>query len=1269
VRSHAKAPEPSTRHTRRSDRRADAQRGVSGRGDGRGAPAGRLTACLAVALLASLVALLLGAGTALAGTVSNERPILFKFDVGTAGILSFPGAIAVDEASGDLYVVDRGSNSTIDKFEADGTPANFSSTGSHSLGEHFGHIAVDNSGGATQGRIYVASGTAVEAFNPAGEYLWTLEPPFGKATAAAVDSAGHLWVSDAGSHEAIEFANTGSPPAQVAQVPITTGTPASLGIDGAGDLFVNRSGRVDKYVGGAYETSFDSGSQDLAVDQPGAAGHVFSAHYNDFSEFEPDGTLFGSYTGEGFMYLTGGIAYNSALDRVYLTNGYGEAQAFGHRASGTVPDAAATPPSSPGISSATFTGTVNPRSVPSSYHFEWKHNEFGSFWGPSEWSTPQSLPTDEEEHAASFEAHHLLGNTTYMLRLVGVNAENHLRGSSSVVEFTTATPAAPTASIQPVSAIATESAHLEGAVNPQGDYGAGWKVELSTDPECASGFHAAASGSLHSEATSEVPVSADLTGLLPSQRYCARVVGENAGGTAISAVETFTTAPIAPEEAETIPAAPRHTTSARLNARVNPNGETLVYRFEYSADGGATWTVLADEEDTSEVREQTVVGEEVGGLSPDTTYVYRFSGENPAGEVQGGEMRFATRQAGEEELVAPRGLELVNNPDKGNQDAKPVSSLGVSADGSTVGWQVSAGAPGGNSGAFSAFLATRTSSGWRSEGLAPPAEDQYGSGSIPYFLMFASPDRSHFLFGIYQGILAGGEIAVARVDREHRQELLEDFPDGTNQEVVTRSWDFTDDLSQAFTGAYPFGRLYAYTGPGEREEVGLMNDGEPPACGIPPDGFRRNGAYAPHWVATTDGSRVFFRSQGDNCSGPYGLYVRNRETATTTQIAAEAEFIQATPDGRSALFDTREQLTAEDVNSEDDLYRWKEGEGAECLTCTVGGARYYDGLTSEDLSFTYFRSFRQLAPGSSAGHPNLYVLHDGTIRLVSPVADIEMTPTWSRLSANGHVLVFASGGSPTADRVANECALSAGGIGGIECHEYYRYDYSNGSLECLSCVRGGVTRFSAPPNSLALSADGSTAAFTTEAALDPMDVNRELDVYEWHNGARRLVTDGVHEWGNSFASKPTVDSASADGSDIVFTVASQKPLTGFEQDGLANMYDARVGGGFTPPNPPAHCVEESCQGPLAAAPARPEAASAGFAGHGNEHTAVASCRVFARRAAILARRARSLRHRATRAPKRKTRRLRRRAAHAARRARRMNRHKRRCRRARRRSEG
>ena len=97
-----------------------------------------------------------------------------------------------------------------------------------------------------------------------------------------------------------------------------------------------------------------------------------------------------------------------------------------------------------------------------------------------------------------------------------------------------------------------------------------------------------------------------------------------------------------------------------------------------------------------------------------------------------------------------------------------------------------------------------------------------------------------------------------------------------------------------------------------------------------------------HWIATDNASRVYFRVPPDGeCSGPYGLYLRNREAGTTSLIDSSGpEFVTASHDGHQALFVTRKDLDPADLDpSSADLYLWDEdaGQGGEssCLTCLV----------------------------------------------------------------------------------------------------------------------------------------------------------------------------------------------------------------------------------------------------------------------------------------------------------------------------------------------
>ena len=260
-------------------------------------------------------------------------------------------------------------------------------------------------------------------------------------------------------------------------------------------------------------------------------------------------------------------------------------------------------------------------------------------------------------------------------------------------------------------------------------------------------------------------------------------------------------------------------------------------------------------------------------------------------------------------------------------------------------------------------------------------------------------------------------------------------------------------------------------------------------------------------------------------------------------------------------------------------------------------------MVSDDFSHVYFQSPAQLVDGIIAGTRDLYVLHGGTVRFIAHSDQLNslFPNVGAQLSADGNVLLFpdAGGLGVTADEVA-QCTPES------FCRELYLYDDRDASLECLSCRHGGVTTHSIEGSGGAslltefpLSADGSTTIFDTAERLTPLDVNGGLDIYEWRNGARRLVTDGVTEFPAGFSSGPIVRGIDADGSNLFFTV-TDPGLTGFEEDGLANLYDARIGGGFEPPSPPVHCSEDSCQGPLQPPPAAAHSASSTFSGAGNQ---------------------------------------------------------------------
>jgi hypothetical protein len=381
-----------------------------------------------------------------------------------------------------------------------------------------------------------------------------------------------------------------------------------------------------------------------------------------------------------------------------------------------------------------------------------------------------------------------------------------------------------------------------------------------------------------------------------------------------------------------------------------------------------------------------------------------------------------------------------------------------------------------------------------------------------------------------------------------------------------------------------------------------------------------------HILDVLSGSRIYFqaRENGSSCvssSTPSALYERDRDRGETILIDPgvpnhSPELVRASPDGRLAFFATWSKLDPADVNSDADIYRWSQNtRTSSCLTCVVADAKlkeWSSGLAfvrvSDDLSHFYFQSSRELVPGrGQEGDDHLYVLSDGEIRFV---ADLEspagsgpgvLGEFTSGLSSDGHALVFEA--HPlTADPIAPECAGPAGNLG--PCTELYRYDDSDGSLVCISCRDGGTTSNSVGTrglntlNEFQVSADGETVAFTTAEPLVSRDVNQTTDVYEWRYGSVQLVSDGVTPFTQSGNAAPLVYGVSADGSDIFFSVVDPD-LTGFELDGLANLYDARIGGGFELPPLTPSCGEEACQGPIPPPPLFEPPGTSIFHGRGN----------------------------------------------------------------------
>ncbi len=133
------------------------------------------------------------------------------------------------------------------------------------------------------------------------------------------------------------------------------------------------------------------------------------------------------------------------------------------------------------------------------------------------------------------------------------------------------------------------------------------------------------------------------------------------------------------------------------------------------------------------------------------------------------------------------------------------------------------------------------------------------------------------------------------------------------------------------------------------------------------------------------------------------------------------------------------------------------------------------------------------------------------------------------------------------------------------------------------------------PLGMPASANGNFAFFSAQSELVSNDINGELpetiagnattpssDVYEWRRngvdgcteiqGCLALITNGIDGRKNEFLG------TTPSGRDVFIATHSQ--LVPTDTDNSGDLYDARIGGGFPPPTPPAvQCEGDACHNP------------------------------------------------------------------------------------------
>ena len=169
----------------------------------------------------------------------------------------------------------------------------------------------------------------------------------------------------------------------------------------------------------------------------------------------------------------------------------------------------------------------------------------------------------------------------------------------------------------------------------------------------------------------------------------------------------------------------------------------------------------------------------------------------------------------------------------------------------------------------------------------------------------------------------------------------------------------------------------------------------------------------------------------------------------------------------------------------------------------------------------------------------------------------------------------------------------------------------------MASGRTSPPRFPSPASTIGtISPTTETGPSSRARKLVAGDTNKKADVYEWAGGQLHLISTGTSTDSASFGA------ADQSGNNAFFV--TRQRLTLSDQDTEADLYDARVGGGFAEQAPLPPCQGEQCLGPAAGAPDTPGAASAGFVGKGNVSQRQ-NCNKLGREAKKLSNRAKRLR--------------------------------------------
>jgi DNA-binding beta-propeller fold protein YncE len=1085
------------------------------------------------------------------------------------------GSVAVDEASGDVFVADS-ARGTVTEFDALGVQL-ASWNGSNTPARSFGRaIAVTIN--ETSGTVYVTdrSHGVVDAFNAEGEYLSQIdgsETPAKSLGAegpqgAAVDQAtGALYVPDPTDDFIDVFDASGRYLSRIAARTLdnTEGSEISLAVDDrTGELFVGESVAddsgliyVDNTAGqplavwtGANAPHGFGGKVALALDE--ATGDLLVANSNSRqSNFYPPSFVdvfnaAGGYLSPQILSAEGGsfaapgassVAVDGTTGEIFVAEA--EAGAVDIYSSAVLPDVLVGAPRYAG-DSATLNGSVNPRGTEvKECHFEYG-TEAGAYSSVTPCSqTPAQIGDGQGPVPVSAEATALQPDTRYHFRLVASDA-NGANGSEDSSFFTATAPIVEEESASNLgSAGATVTAQVDAATLTSS-----YRVEYGTSEAYGSSTPAVNAG--NPEAAQSVQTQ--LSGLQPDTEYHYRFVATNALGTTFGADAMFHTL-----------AAP-----SAANDRL-PDGRQYELVTSSPEDRDVYPPTGASYLPTNEF----VPSQRLAQAASDGNALTYIAEPAPGGSGSGG-------------------------PDFGNQ-----------------------------------FLARRApEGGWMSSDLTPAGADIYGgiySGLSSDFSTGILASGTGLLSGVpsslstncttlYVRATSGGPYrALYGTTKEPGEPCLYPHLVGMSADGSHVAFEIQAALTPEATGGRAE-NLYESVD-GQLQLINVLPNGQPAGSasfGSPESGFFSR-------VVSSDGTRLFWT---DLSSG--ALYMREHAGeagARTVLVSPGGEYLSASSDGSLVFFSREGSLFAFDTNSEEAHELVHDGEVQGLLGTSEDGSYVYlvAKAALHDAGGEPLRS--DAGAAAVAGEYNLYLAHAGEISFIATLAEGDRQDWFDRNLLEDFVETEIPPSEATAEVSADgqgAVFTSTRRLGSYEnqnAGEVYVYQAVTGELDCVSCNPSGASptahggRLSLPTNNIHLPRwINDTASEVFFESAEPLVVQHsdgQGAVYEWE----RQGTDGcelragcIHLLsGDDGGGQAVFVEASASGEDVFFV--SRAHLLPEDEGDSAVIYDARVG---AQPLAESQCTGTGCQGAPPAPPIFATPASVTFNGVGNFAPAPAS---------------------------------------------------------------